>query len=342
MILYPMFSINITHIIPVILAFLLILVGNWGCDSVTEDPGVNPIPPGLFDWSVQFTETTESIKDIHFVNATFGWAVGKQLVLATASGGSAWPEAPFESTSNPDLINSVYFINEQQGWMAGGINGDEGGKIFISQQGGAYPNLQRTFTNSLNTIFFLDEQMGWAAGAKGDVVNTMTGGLEWGVLANLGTEVFDIHFTTNSMGWAVGENGSVYQTTDGENFQLQNIGISTRLNAVHFTDTLHGWVCGEMNEVYRRHLSTDNQPIWTEVLISGVSGITNWSDIHFVDRLYGWVVGSEGKIYKTTDGGITWSRETSSTFENLNAIYMISKSKGWVAGDNGLILTYTP
>ncbi len=89
-------------------------------------------------------------------------------------------------------------------------------------------------------------------------------------------------------------------------------------------------------------MSSDNQPIWTGVSVSGISGITEWNDVHFVDRLNGWVVGTEGQIYKTTDGGITWSREISATFANLNAIYMLSKTKGWIVGDNGLILTYTP
>jgi len=321
---------------------LMVVYGTWGCDSGTEDPGVSPIPLGLFDWSVQFTETTESLTDIHFVNTQFGWAVGQQVVLATATGGTSWPAAPLDSSNLPYLINSVCFINEQQGWMAAGIDSDEGGEIFISQQGGAYPTLQESFNNSLNSIFFIDDLMGWAAGAKGDIVNTVNGGLEWNLLANLRTEVFDIYFTTNSKGWAAGENGFIFQTTDGINFLLQDIGISTRLNAVHFTDTLHGWVCGENNEIYRRHMSSDNQPIWTEVSVSGISGITEWSDVHFVDRLNGWVVGTEGQIYKTTDGSITWSRETSATFANLNAIYMLSKTKGWIVGDNGLILTYTP
>ena len=68
----------------------------------------------------------------------------------------------------------------------------------------------------------------------------------------------------------------------------------------------------------------------------------DWNDIYFVNATTGWVVGSEGSIYKTSDAGVTWSRETSGTFEHLNAIHMISSSKGWIAGDNGLILTYTP
>ena len=325
------------------LVFLLMLLsGIWSCDSDTGDPPIVIPPPNLTQWSGQPTFTAKSLTDVHFVNRTFGWAVGQRLVLATSNGGNSWPEAPLNESKLPNTINSVQFISEQKGWMAGGMVEDEIGEVFISEQGGAYPSLQESSSSLLNTVFFINEQKGWAAGSLGDIISTEDGGLTWNVLATLGTEITDIQFTTNNKGWAVSTDGSLHQTTDGVNFQVQDIGISNRLNGIHFTDTLRGWLCGTRNTIYKRHVSADNKIVWSETSFSDSATDIDWNDIYFVNATTGWVVGSEGNIYKTADAGVTWIRETSGTFENLNAIHMISSSKGWIAGDNGLILTYTP
>ena len=319
------------------------MVAVTSCNSDVLVPTVNPILPSDFDWSVQASGTTEDLTDIHFTNSSTGWVVGNQVVLATSNGGSSWPVPPADSTSIlPKQINSVFFINNEKGWLAGSMNDGTSGEIFITQQGGAYPILQDTFVHSLNTIFFLDPANGWAAGENGDVVTTKDGGSTWNNLTNINSEVFDLHFTTKKKGWLVGSGGALYHTVDGVNFQQADIGITTRIEAVHFTDTLNGWACGNKNTILRRHMSDQNEPVWSSVVITDISVITEWIDIHFIDQLNGWVVSSEGKIYRTADGGANWVNETTAASGELNAIHMISHTKGWVAGNNGLILTYTP
>jgi len=322
------------------LVLIALLNGISSCESDSTDPPPVVPPPNLTQWSEQPTFTTKSLTDIYFINSTFGWAVGEQLVLATASGGSSWPSAPLNESELPNHINSVQFISEQKGWMAGGMLEDEIGEVFISEQGGAYPSLQESNSSLLNTVFFINEREGWAAGILGDIIKTEDSGLTWNLLANLGTEVTDIQFTTASKGWAVGTDGSLQQTTDGVNFQLQDIGNTNKLNAIHFTDTLRGWLCGDRNTIFKRHI-TEDEIVWSETSFSQVNDF-DWNDIFFINATTGWVVGSEGNIYKTDDAGATWNRETSGTFENLNAIYMLSSTKGWIVGDNGLILVYTP
>lgn len=67
------------------------------------------------------------------------------------------------------------------------------------------------------------------------------------------------------------------------------------------------------------------------------------TSIYFSDPVTGWILGASDDRYylaKTTDGGVSWSEDTSfyvySTNISLNNIYFINDRIGWIAGgDNG-------
>ena len=322
------------------MSILVVLAGLFSCESDSNNP-IPPTPPS-HDWSTQQSFTLENLNDVHFVGNSFGWVVGKELVLSTADGGITWSRAPIESSAPPDLINSIFFVSEQKGWMAGAVEDDQSGSVFISEQGGAYPALQESYHDPLYAVFFFDEQAGWVTGGNGRIAATTDGGSTWDTINELGMNLYDIHFTTAQKGWTVGDNGSLYKTSDGINFNRQELGTERNLNALHFTDTTNGWACGERNTIFRRHLDGGNQVVWSDASATNASEAVEWKDIHFINSSTGWVIGDEGNIFKTTNGGQDWERESIDTFDNLNAIFMASTTRGWIVGDNGAIFTYTP
>lgn len=325
-------------------AALLCLLSLTACgiDSGNPTNPSIPNPNDIFDWVVQGSEATVDLTDIYFIDNSLGWVVGDEVVLATSNGGTTWPLVP--ANSPPQDLKSVFFIDNERGWMTGGETGGTKGEIFISQQGGAYPEVQQSVENALNAVFFLNDAMGWAAGENGLIIHTSNGGTDWTPLAiDTELEIFDIHFSGEQWGWAVTDSGGVYHTRDGQNFDPVGLSTSSILYGVHFVDTLNGWVCGKNNSIFKRYLGADNQPTWTSVSIPEESNVTTWFDIFFLDVRNGWIVGTEGKVYKSTDGGESWTRElTNGGFDQLNAIHMTSLTRGWIAGNDGLILTYTP
>jgi photosystem II stability/assembly factor-like uncharacterized protein len=52
----------------------------------------------------------------------------------------------------------------------------------------------------------------------------------------------------------------------------------------------------------------------------------------------GMAVADGGRILKTTDGGLTWSVQTSGTVWNLNAVLMITLDSAYIVGDSGAVL----
>ncbi|HRI46341.1 MAG TPA: YCF48-related protein [Ignavibacteriaceae bacterium] len=66
-----------------------------------------------------------------------------------------------------------------------------------------------------------------------------------------------------------------------------------------------------------------------------------YESIMFVDSLYGWVAGRNGVILSTTDGGMNWKQNTSSTTNYLNTIFFINRNIGWAVGNFGTVLSTT-
>ena len=61
-------------------------------------------------------------------------------------------------------------------------------------------------------------------------------------------------------------------------------------------------------------------------------------DATFVDRENGWAVGIKGTIIHSTDGGKTWSAQSSGTEKNLVSVTFPDLRNGWVVGEYGTIL----
>jgi len=61
-------------------------------------------------------------------------------------------------------------------------------------------------------------------------------------------------------------------------------------------------------------------------------------DVCAVSATVGWAVGSWGKIYKTTDGGNTWTAQTSGTTEELKGVIAFDVNTVYAVGENGTIL----
>ena len=60
--------------------------------------------------------------------------------------------------------------------------------------------------------------------------------------------------------------------------------------------------------------------------------------VFFLNAQTGWTIEDKGGIKKTTDGGITWTKQTSGTTNDLFAIYFLDANKGFISGANDTVL----
>ena len=87
----------------------------------------------------------------------------------------------------------------------------------------------------------------------------------------------------------------------------------------------------------------------TFALYKTVDGGENWvkmkTDVetdakrsfHFVNSMVGWIAEEGSEVLKTTDGGVTWTSQTSGVAPTLNDIWFRDLNNGFLVGPNGMI-----
>lgn len=149
----------------------------WALDKggylyITEDGGSNweevPIKWGEMPWG-RFEYRYKDLRyflDMQFVGLQEGWLSGKGLILHTRDGGHTW-EAQYDAThNNPSHIDSLFFLNEKEGWACG----VDAKRLLHTVDGGLHWQEIRLNVKGMGPfdafwdIFFLNPQVGIISG----------------------------------------------------------------------------------------------------------------------------------------------------------------------------------
>ncbi len=109
---------------------------------------------------------------------------------------------------------------------------------------------------------------------------------------------------------------------------MQQSSSVTLMDMCTLPDGEHCWTLGTVEEnlttVFR---TADGGANWEELTVSA-----SLRAIHFTSPDSGWAAGSGGKIFATTDGGDSWSSQSSGTSRVLVSIHFINHLEGWICG----------
>jgi photosystem II stability/assembly factor-like uncharacterized protein len=248
------------------------------------------------NWDVVYFDEYAHGNDIFFIDSLNGWSVRvgyySGQIIHSNNGGLTW-NYQFASWN----IHSIQFIDENNGWVAGGyVNGSTGNPTCImlnTTDGG------NTWTEQINSspqgilfgVSFVDQHKGWAAGgnpgmhpsAYSTIFHTENGGETWETQNSLSNRVLtDVCFNDSLNGWAVGgftyqslipDSSIILHTNDGgANWEYQNGASSRQLNSVCFPDQYHGWIAGDSGTI----LHTDN---------GGLTGIEQYNSANWHTQL---------------------------------------------------------
>lgn len=183
------------------------LVGGYGIDGWiwhTTDGGNT--------WIDQSPNPVIELNDLHFINASAGWAVGENgRVYKTIDGGLKWQRV---SVPVNDDLRVITFANPDIGW----ILNREIGNIMRTQNGGASWEVIEvdSFFYGLNDMVFTDPGNGWISGLGGRIFHTSDGGTTWQRQASRTVHSIDgIDFVDAETGWAVGWYETILHTNSG-------------------------------------------------------------------------------------------------------------------------------
>jgi hypothetical protein len=118
-------------------------------------------------------------------------------------------------TSGGAGLQSIFFIDQNNGWAAGNT-WDGNGKIIHTTNGGENWELQMTDPfSTFNSVYFTDQNNGWVVDYD-LIIKTTDGGVHWISQSNgTGNNLESVYFIDQNTGWVVGYDGAILKTTTG-------------------------------------------------------------------------------------------------------------------------------
>ena len=147
--------------------------GGMGVILATSDGGRH--------WSKQLDGEATWLKDVFFLNARQGWAVGEYgTVLKTTDGGGHW--RPIQRTGTPSWLYGVAFVDERHGLAVGHdetiLRTDDGGETWTVGPS-PVPRRSNGWPAAYRAVAFAGQQRGWIVGDGGTILGTNDGGGSW-------------------------------------------------------------------------------------------------------------------------------------------------------------------
>jgi photosystem II stability/assembly factor-like uncharacterized protein len=298
------------------------------------------------------------------------------VIVRTTDGGQSWAETTVEQQgAHVTALNSVHFINPNEGWAVGADLSPEGTFIapylLKTTDGGAAWTISKiNFKQVPTSVFFIDANTGWMGGAtpplgeeEGSggpsmILGTTDGGHTWQPQINVPVSIFDINFLDPLNGWACGTKGAIYHTADGGRtwnsqrselepgegpVNLTSEGLKQfRMLGIQFTDAQNGFAAAasEEEDIGRLLVTSNGGQVWTRK----VGGDAGLRDVAFVSPKEGWFLPDKGQyIYHTIDGANSLLSEPK-TFEQEVTMVRLGAADAahvWAVGGGAIFYRVT-
>jgi photosystem II stability/assembly factor-like uncharacterized protein len=239
------------------------LAGGGYAKSGTWSGQVQKTTTGGESWSVVYAAPGKTLTDLFFTDSQTGWIIGESALLRkTTDGGTSWTDQPNPLTGTTQRLESVHFVDKNNGWVAAGYSG----KILNTTNGGANWAEQTSGTSEwLYSVHFINASTGWAAGGSA-LLKTTNGGTTWlkQTLPSGVTSLRAVHFYDASNGFAAGGTGgssiAIRSTDGGVSWTVEETGFSMQFNAVYAAGPGLGWVAGQNGAIIRYGQPAANLP----------------------------------------------------------------------------------
>jgi photosystem II stability/assembly factor-like uncharacterized protein len=188
-------------------------------------------------WNKQNNGIDVDLKQVAFIDNSHGWAMGLNILIATADGGKTWKDIGQPSLS----LRSIAFVNPEEGW---GIDADHKRTLIHTDDGGVTWKPQQTLTQTgFEHVFFQNKCEGWAVGDA--IMHTANHGKTWHFqrLPKQNLSFSQISFAGVSNGGAI-HVGAMNTLMDGDILRTSDGGR-------HWRVVSNSWMRPTTNKVYR-------------------------------------------------------------------------------------------
>jgi len=269
---------------------------------------------------------------VKFIDENVAWAIGHGgVIVKTKDGGENWQQLP--NLQAGGLID--LFIQDSLTAWAVGLS--LRGAAIIKTTDGWKSRKLITFPiqRQLYSVFFINEHTGWVCGDSGIILKTINGGDSWNFMPS-GSQALlhSIAFFNEQTGIAVGDSGEILRSIDaGASWTCIKKSQNSKLSGISIVGAASAWV----SDYYGNLLYSMNRgETWSDVS----TVLSGFMDVFFTDSLCGWASLTNGYyILRTTDGGTTWTSNSTGTNHSFNSLCFANTMKGCAVGYGGNVIT---
>ncbi|TWT49903.1 Ycf48-like protein precursor [Thalassoglobus neptunius] len=291
-----------------------------------------------------------SLNEVKFVGEKNGWAVGDRgTVWKSTDGGQSWNLIPTVADVSDYSFQSVCFLTDQVGWIAGGtidpVSGQTRGLVLKTQDGGkSWSIVASQQLNYVNTIRFFDFDHGIVVGersidAPAGIFATEDSGQNWtAVNATSNARWNDGAFFDMRNGLVVGPLGQQSILANGTlTFGNATSSHLQSLNDINIDSNGNAWLAGDGGLV----LSSSNRGVSWEIPESDLPReFKKFTDFQGVAQLDSkiWIVGSPGSVvWHSPDAGKSWTPQATNDTTPLTSVHFVNETDGVAVGVLGRI-----
>ncbi len=188
---------------------------------------------------------------------------------------------------------------------------------------------------NLNVVRFNSPKIGWILGVK-HVFKTTDGGETWVVKDSVGSVWKGLYVINDSTVIYPDYTLGIRRTSDGGVSWITVDSTKKDIVSFYFLDSELGFASGGTGDTMTVYKTIDGGKTWNKITNGFfVKGGWDFEKVAFIDALQGWAVTYRGEIYNTTDGGVNWSLQDSTSKTNqlpLRDIQFTTADSGWAVG----------
>jgi photosystem II stability/assembly factor-like uncharacterized protein len=311
-----------------------------------------------YSWQVVARPTTIPLTAVVYTDTLNGIIAGGAAgFYVTTDGGSTWTP----SAGATFRTEALSMADSSTGWSAGNSGSigrinhtTDAGRTWVDQRSIAQDRYNGTAAQNVLRNTTAGDKYPGSGPDTSLVVSTTDGGVQWQKRRlNPNTRFSKVVFVDSLHGWInanlnQGSSGAVFRTTDG-GANWQQLAAPVLFSAIEFIDTLQGWAGAFAFPGFYR--TTDGGVTWDSLYrVPNPPEDFSTNDLSFTDSLYGWAFGGafyQGRIseaiYHTTNGGVTWYRESIGLTDDLGDLsdgIMLDRTHGWTVAADGRVLAY--
>ena len=290
-----------------------------------------------------------SLRDVQFLSAEEGWAVGdKNTILHTKDGAKTWQVQLGGDVDSKDReLTEVFFLDAKHGWARGGAE-----KLLRTSDGGAsWQEIGGRLSQHELSMNFVSPQTGFTAASL--IKRTDDSGKSWkpvftckvdlqidGLTRKADCYFFDLQFPSPNVGYAVGQvsganRGVVASTNDGgANWTVSAPeAMEDSARRTFFWNDSTGLVALRSGKTL---LTTDGGATWNGIITPFGGERTQYA---MPGGQLGIII-QHRKIAYSTNAGRTFSGRDFPVPANVNSMVFPDPKRGYLVGDHGMIYRY--